>query len=85
MTNKKHINVRYDDQQADKIFQDDDSTPFKKMENLKILASTERKAFGVFEKDGSSTSNPKWFESLQQQLMNLGSPNINKNSSNQKS
>lgn len=36
MTNAKNINVRYDDQNADKIFQDDDSTPFQNMENLKI-------------------------------------------------
>jgi hypothetical protein len=35
------------------------------MENLKVLESTERKAFGVFEKDESSTSNPRWFDSLQ--------------------
>jgi hypothetical protein len=34
------------------------------MENLKILASTERKAFGVFDKDVSSASNVKWFDSL---------------------
>jgi hypothetical protein len=34
------------------------------MENLKVLASTERKAFGVFEKDASSSSNVKWFDSL---------------------
>ena len=64
MTNAKHMNVRYDDQQVDKIFQEDDSTAYQNMENLKVLASTERKAFGVFEKDASSSSNVKWFDSL---------------------